>query len=34
MLLQWKLSNNEVSPLNSTSFGCSQILVASNQCMK
>jgi len=29
MLLQWKLSNNEVSPLNITSFGCPQKLVAS-----
>jgi len=26
--------NNEVSPLNITSFGCSQKLVTSNQCMK
>jgi len=33
-LLQWKLSNDEVSPLNITSFGCSQKFVASNQCMK
>jgi len=34
MLLQWKLSNDEVSPLNITWFDCSQKLVASNQCMK
>ena len=33
-LLQWKLSNNEVSLLNITLSGCSQNLVASNQCMK
>jgi len=33
-LLQWKLSNNEASPLNITSLGCSQKLVASNRCMK
>jgi len=28
------MSNNEVSPLDVTSFGCSQKLVASNQCMQ
>ena len=33
-LFQWKLSNNEVSPLNITSFGCSHKFIASNQCMK
>ena len=33
-LLQWKLSNNEVSLLDITLSECSQTLVASNQCMK
>jgi len=33
-LLQWKMSNDEVSLLGITSSCCSQKLVASNQCMK